>query len=384
MSQLAIITPTIGAPSETFIRRHLDRLLPRNTVVAALTDRAPLGGHWDVQCPKLIMSGRLSSQKTILNAVVHRMGLKSLYPAPTSLQAVRQFFVQHQVSCILAEYLDFALSYLPVAQELNIPFFAHAHGYDVSKSLRQAHWREEYLKLNEAAGVITMSEYSKQVLLELGIREEKVTVIPYGIDLPANNGTHAPSKEDIVRCFAVGRMVAKKAPILLLDAFRRALERYPNLRLDYVGGGELYVSALHFVQAFGLESYVTLHQVMPNEQVLQLLRESHIFLQHSVTCPLTGDQEGLPVAILEAMSDGLPVVSTRHTGIPEAVQDGITGFIVEEGDTESMAQRIVELATNAALREKLGKAARERVVQRYTWEKERDTLRLVMKLNAST
>ena len=66
------------------------------------------------------------------------------------------------------------------------------------------------------------------------------------------------------------------------------------------------------------------------------MKKAHIFLQHSVTCPITGDEEGVPVAILEAMASGLPVVSTFHAGIPEAVVDGKTGFLVSE---DAMGER---------------------------------------------
>ena len=116
--------------------------------------------------------------------------------------------------------LDLAFPYLEIARQLGIPFYGHAHGYDVSLRLREPEWREKYLRYNDAAGVITMSEASKARLVEMGLEAGKVHVVPYGVDVP-EQPVLRPA-QSIVRCVAVGRMAAKKAPILTLDAFRRA------------------------------------------------------------------------------------------------------------------------------------------------------------------
>jgi glycosyltransferase involved in cell wall biosynthesis len=141
-----------------------------------------------------------------------------------------------------------------------------------------------------------------------------------------------------------------------------------------VGAGPLFIAAQHYIQAFRLENRVTLHGVTPNDEVLRLMKRADVFIQHSVTCPETGDEEGMPVAILEAMAYGLPVVSTFHAGIPEAVVDGKTGFLVEEGDTQSMADRILDLASQPALRVSVGGAGRARVETNFTWQKEKRSL----------
>src|SRR5262249_46852250 len=104
------------------------------------------------------------------------------------------------------------------------------------------------------------------------------------------------------------------------------------------------------------------------------MKKTHIFLQHSVVCPVTGDEEGVPVAILEAMASGLPVVSTLHAGIPEAVLDGETGFLVPEGDTQAMSKRILELAKDQRLREELGQLGWKRAGKYFSWTNERDRL----------
>jgi len=185
-----------------------------------------------------------------------------------------------------------------------------------------------------------------------------------------------------VRCIAVGRMVAKKAPILLLDAFRRAAERVPELRLDYLGAGALLGTVRQYVAAMDLQHRVRLHGAVSSDTVCQLMRDADIFLQHSMTDPETGDQEGLPVAILEAMAQGLPVIATRHAGIPEAVEADQSGYLVDEGDTKAMAAFIMQLAGDAGGRAALGHRGWERCAQLYTWQRERGELLRVMGLEA--
>jgi len=108
------------------------------------------------------------------------------------------------------------------------------------------------------------------------------------------------------------------------------------------------------------------------------MAKADIFLQHSVTDPTNGDMEGLPVAILEAMARGLPVVSTRHAGIPEQVVEEQTGILVDEGDVDGMAKGILRLAIDPSLRQRMGQAGHRRALANFMWERNRDELREVM------
>ena len=109
------------------------------------------------------------------------------------------------------------------------------------------------------------------------------------------------------------------------------------------------------------------------------MMSASIFVQHSVTAP-NGDKEGLPVAILEAMSSGLPVVSTRHSGIPEAVEHGVTGFLVGEGDVNAMTEALITLYRNPDLRQTMGTAGRDRAVALFSRDTSLARLRNVIGL----
>lgn len=373
---LAILTPQFGAPSQTFVQKHVERLQPSRTVVVTQRVDSHHDGTWDRSTPVLELDRPGLPQRGI-QSVARRLGWR--LPNPSSW-AVGSFLRKYGVKVVLGEHLDTSLDWLKIARSMGLRFFGHAHGYDVSeRRLLDPRWRTEYQKYNDADGVITMSQFSRTRLIEAGLAPSHVHVVPYGVDVPKEPIVR-PDRTT-VRCLAVGRMVAKKAPITTLDAFRRAAEAHPQLHLDFVGAGPLLPAAEEFVRCLQLQSRVTLHGARSNPDVLGLMREADIFLQHSVTARSDGNQEGLPVAILEAMAQALPVVSTRHTGIPEAVEDGASGYLVEEGDSVRMADCILHLARESGLRRAMARAAWERARTEFTWEVERDRLNGILGLD---
>ena len=391
---LAIFTPKIGERSETFIKRHIDSILPGRTVVIA-GSRA--GAQWAVKCPSLVLDELPTPRfaKVLFWAILEKAGWRRENP---EIRAVREFLRNHKVTVAMGEYLDASLPWLEVCRNLGIRFYGHAHGYDVSILLRQEQWRKAYLKYRDAAGIIAVSQASRARLIDLGLVAESIHVIPCGVEVEERDtlgicsnhreseapvvtavpGGRVETNAGLIRCLAVGRMVSKKSPILCLDAFRRAVEKVPALRLTYVGTGELLPAARHFVKAFDLGDKVSLLGGQPHKVVDQLLTESDVFIQHSIVDQDSGDEEGLPVGILEAMAHGLPVISTRHAGIPDAVIHQGTGLLVEEGDSEGMADCLVKLANDTELRRRMGHEGWRRAKELFTWERECEHLREVM------
>ena len=354
--RLAVFVPEMGARSETFIRRHVLDLLPQETLAIGSSLRDHAGHDWDAAGPLLATDGLVSPR------------------------AAARWFAFYGVEALLAEYLDCALEWMPIARECGVRFYVHAHGYDVSQSLCDPALRRAYLDYSAADAIITMSRVSRQRLVELGLPHERIHVVPYGVDVP-----HGPLEREAagtVRVLAVGRLVPKKAPTLVLEAFKLAVTEVPQLRLDLVGDGPLAETVHSHRSRLGLEDRVVLHGALPNGAVRRLMQRADIFMQHSRRSPDTGDEEGLPVAILEAMAAALPVVATRHAGIPEAVEDTSTGYLVNEGDVSGMASRLIELAQNRPRRLAMGCAAWSVAQQRYDWERARGALLRLMALDS--
>lgn len=351
---LAVLIAEIGARTETFIRRHVQDLLPGGTVTVGRA--LPVGRNVDWAATEPFLD---------LDDI-------------SGPGAAERFLLDHGVEVLMGEYLDLSIGWLDVALAGGMRFFGHAHGYDVTERLREPRWRSEYLRYAEADGVITMSECSRRCLVDIGLPAEKIHVVPYGVDVP--DAPPQRPKGTVVRVVAVGRMIAKKGPLLTLEAFARAASAYPGLRLDYVGAGPLHSSARDFVRKRGLDETVCLPGSQPNGVVRRLLGQADLFVQHSVVDVATGNGEGLPVAILEAMASALPVVATRHAGIPEAVLDGVTGYLVDEGDHEAMADAISLLAREPDRRREMGLAGWRRAQDLFSWKRERAELLRVLGL----
>jgi glycosyltransferase involved in cell wall biosynthesis len=381
---LAVTTPHIGAPSETFIRRHVQDLWPAGTAVVAGAASQPHAYQWRVAGPCLLLdtaANASNSKARILSRAkwlaARGFGLRPYERALAGL--VKRFLRKHGVQVVLGEYLNDSLLWLTVAQDLGLRFFVHPHGYDYSSLVRSnPEICTEYLRYNGADGIITASHFVKTKLTAWGLEPARIHVVPYGVDVPTEPLTR--TEPQTIRCIAVGRMVAKKSPILTLHAFQQALQEVPGMHLDYIGTGDLFPAAHEFVEAFHLHGRVTLHGSQPNEVVVQALRQADIFLQHSRTDPLSGDEEGMGVSLVEAMAQSLPVVATRHNGIPEVVQDGVTGYLAEEGDSRGMADRLVALARDAELRHRMGLAGWQRAKDSFSWERERKTLLRILGL----
>lgn len=205
---LAVFNSWIGIPSETFIRRHMKELLPGGTVVVAWKDHGCQGAGWGVDGPSLVLSSlpRRGLGRRVVATIARRLG----WNAPPRTDAVKAFLLEHHVKVLLVEYLHYGLEWMSFARDLGLKFFAHAHGYDISRLLRKRKWRRAYLRYNEADGVIAVSHFSAARLASLGVAPSKIHVVPCGVSVPEQPVVR-PAGEKI-RCIAVGRMVRKRLP----------------------------------------------------------------------------------------------------------------------------------------------------------------------------
>jgi len=358
---LAVFTSEIGG---SFINRHIDDLLPGRTVaVARYCEIAQNGGFWEETCPVFFLDRWAVGLGVRLT---RRLGVSE---SRLRDAAVERFLRKNRVTVVLGEFLDQFVDFVPLLDRLGLPYVVQGHGIDLSAALRNPRMAERYLAYSSARAILTRCEFHRQRLIKLGLPESRISVNPGGVDIPAEQPERAP--EACKRFLAIGVMVPKKGPIYLLEAFRLAAAQDPNITLDYIGDGPLFPAASQFVDACGLTDRVHLHGVVSEETKQRLLRECGVFVQHSLTNPVTGDEEGLPAAIQEAMAHGMAVVSTRHAGIPEAVEDGVTGWLVEEGDTRRMALAILQSTLSAS---DMGAAGYRQARLKHSWFGEKSRL----------
>jgi colanic acid/amylovoran biosynthesis glycosyltransferase len=358
---LAVFTNDLGA---SFIDLHLSDLAPGRTVAVGRYGPAELGNMWKTQAPELLLDRWATSLPVRLG---QRAGLSE---QRLRHGAVERFLRQHRVTVVLGEYLDDFLEYVPLLEKMGLPYVVQGHGVDVSAALRRDGVAQSYLDYRSARAVLTRSEFHRQRLIALGLPADKVHVNRGGVQVPAEPATRGP--EAGKRLLAIGRLAPKKGPFYLLEAFRRAAARDPDISLDYIGGGPFAWGMRQFVDACGLGERVRLHGAVPEPVKQRLLAECGVFVQHSLTNPENGDEEGLPAAIQEAMAAAMAVVTTRHAGIPEAVIDGETGLLVDEGDVEGMAVAFLAVGLRAA---EFGRAGHARALAHDSWTLERDRLK---------
>ena len=146
-----------------------------------------------------------------------------------------RFLRRHGVTLVLGEYLDQFVDFVPLLERMGLPYVVQGHGIDLSAALREPGMAERYLAYKSARAILTRSEFHRQRLIDLGLPPEQVHVNPGGVDVPAQPPQRGSDANK--RFLAIGRMIPKKGPIYLLEAFRLAAAQDPDISLDFVGGG---------------------------------------------------------------------------------------------------------------------------------------------------
>ncbi len=237
-------------------------------------------------------------------------------------------------------------------------------GYDATKDLRRD--PERYEKLFEAGDLfLPVSHFLKDLITHHGCHEEKTVVLRSGVDCEkfTYSTKHAPIDKP-VNVITVGRLVEKKGIVYAIEAVSQVLKSGRRMNYTIVGEGLLRDELERVIKNLGLEGVVRLIGGKSHEEVVCILRESHVFLAPSVTAQ-NGDQEGIPNVLKEAMAMGLPVISTWHSGIPELVEDEVSGFLVEERNVVALADRLQYLIDHPESWSQMGKAGRLRVEQDF-------------------
>ncbi|MGJ8605033.1 MAG: glycosyltransferase [Marivita sp.] len=357
--RVAIATGEYHLGGETFINRHIEHLFGGNTVVVCGRFRGdnPYGKPYFVRRDGL--SGRdvmVAPWWLLRNRMRHGT---SRLPFGEAKEALIKFLRDERVDVILAEFGTQALALAPLANALDIPIFTYFRGTDASKAIRTERMRSAYRKMMpRLAGVFSVSRFLLENLDKHGISHPNSTVIPSGVDIRR----FAPQAKVPLSFLAVGRFVEKKAPMTTLRAFAEATRDLADARLDFIGDGPLMEATRALAEDLGISKKLRFHGAQPHHTVRDRLMSTQFFLQHSVTAR-DGNTEGLPTAIQEAMACGCITVSTRHAGIPEAIDEGVTGFLVDEHDEAGFGAAIaaaIAVPDPMAMSIRARKAAEER------------------------
>jgi glycosyltransferase involved in cell wall biosynthesis len=305
---------------------------------------------------------RMKLKKLLPQFLYHRWVTRHELSAPALHDAMAGFFQQHNVDVILAECGENGASVCRHARALNIPLIVHFHGHDAHLKSLVAAYKERYREMFDYAfRIVSVSHFMTQALIRLGADPDKIVYNPYG---PRECFfENQPDYRSTI--LSVGRFADLKAPYLTLMAFKLLVEECSDARLVMAGNEEgLLECCKTLAQVWGIESKVSFPGAINHADLIPLFTQACCFVQHSVS-PSYGDAEGTPVTILEAGAAGLPVVSTRHAGITDAVVHGKTGFLVEERDVVGMKNHLRTLIEDKSLCRSMGANAREHIRANY-------------------
>jgi glycosyltransferase involved in cell wall biosynthesis len=274
---------------------------------------------------------------------------------------------------------------VPLALANRIPAATIFHGYDVSMLLHDPVWLERYRALAQLGlHAICISDAGRRRLRAIGWPADQIEVVHLGVDtarMPVI--ARRPRRPDSpVRLLMIARLVTKKGVGVAIRAVAALRAAGLQASLQVIGEGPERGPLEALADSLGLRDAIALDGMRPHADVLNAMGSADLLLQCSVTAP-DGDQEGIPVAIMEAQARGLPVVATRHSGIPELVVHGRTGLLVEEHDAGGLAAAIAALARDPDRAACLARAARARVERAFDLHRQAEAFgRVFMRLIA--
>lgn len=397
---LRVLMVTGGFPlaSETFIREQAVELVEQGVDLEILALR-PGDGTWgrrdlavdlasrtrtaNIDRPRLSRMARIPGRLAMLagqggrpwRAISPRLGWRAtsgqLLEIAAALGGPRRYDAIHcqfgPMGRIMLPVIDAGI----VAGPLSVAYY----GYDITRELLK-HGDGVYESLFARASVLLPnSKYLGERLRAAGARPETVRLHRLGIRLEDFQPIDRRGRDGVPTALAVGRFVEKKGFEHLVRAVAIAGDR-SAFRVRFVGDGPLRSELEALAASLGVADRIELSGWMSNREVGGAMRDADLFVAPSVTAA-DGDMEGMPLVIAEAMATGLPVIGTRHSGIPEAVRPGENGILLDERDEAGLAEALVRFS-DAAIRLEAGGRSRAIVEADFNADTQGRRLRAVL------
>ncbi|MEO1375330.1 MAG: glycosyltransferase [Cyanobacteria bacterium J06635_10] len=253
-------------------------------------------------------------------------------------------------------------------------------GIDISRHIEEKGVHVYDNLFQEGDFFLANCEFFRNRAIKLGCNPTKIAVHGSGINCnkfvfkPRSFPTNGP-----LRIATTGRLVEKKGIEYAIRAISKMTATYPNLEYNIIGDGPLKEHFQQLIEQLNVGDTIKLLGWKQQQEIIEILDRCHIFLAPSVTAT-DGNQDAPVNTLKEAMAMGLPVVSTFHGGIPELVEDGVSGFLVPERNSEAIAEKLSYLIENPQLWAKMGQAGRIRVEEKYDMNKLNDELVAIYQL----
>ena len=358
---LAFFKPNKLNYSETFVDAHI-RLLPDPKFVL-------YGGFFPLYKPdgKLL----IGSKAGLISYYIQKRFFKKKRIAVRTKSLIN-YLKLNKIEVAFAEYGPTGALIAEACSQLHIPLIVNFHGFDIHHQPTVNEYLPLYQKLFKTAyAVIGVSRFMVAELIRIGLPPEKAIFNSCGVEtsffLPVPVLNSGPI------FLSVARFAEKKGPLQVIEAFNLVLAEIPAAKLIMAGTGPLLEQAKKYARDLEIEHSIDFKGVMSQREIIDLMGISRAFVQHSRTAP-SGDMEGTPVSVLEASSAALPVISTRHAGIMDAVIENSTGFLVNEMDVHKMSEHMITLAKDSSLATEMGLRGRKHMIENYEMKARIETI----------
>ena len=299
---------------------------------------------------------------------------------PERSRAMARHFLEaggmaHEMHRVGGDHLHAAFAHGPASTAYYVhlltgrPYSFAAHAKDLYLSTPEV----LAAKIVAASFVLACSHSAAAELRRIAVAHggsgAEVIYAPHGVDVdrfrPGPDGSDRTGLDEPVRLLAVGRLVPKKGYPTLVSALAELADRGVPFTCRIIGGGDLREALAARLACAGIADRVELCGTRTQIEILEEYRQADVFVQASVVTA-DGDRDGIPNSVLEAMSCGLAVVATDVAGIPEVITDHVTGLLARQADPLALADALAEAVDDHLLRARLGRAAREFVVETFS------------------
>jgi len=364
---VVIFNKKFFALSETFIYRQVRLLSDSYNILLVGHERANAFNFPLYNIPFVkVLQKPLGVERWMYSLLKTLFKCKFLYTLQTRNILSKIFDGKNTI--VHAHYGWNGIDLLPLCRKYNVPLVVSFHGNDASGWLNKRNYKNKLPELfNYASHIILCSHHMIQKL-QLENYLKKVSVIPYGINLEEYKPYSVTKDSTFIKILHVGRLTPKKGVMDLIKVFSKLRAKHEKIILQIIGDGAERKECEKLVKDLNMQNDVLFYGGQPQMKVKEFMNGCDVFVLNSQT-DQNGDMEGLPNVILEAMAFEKAVVSTRHAGIPTAINDGVDGFLVDEYDNTSLENALQRLIISDGLRIVLGKAARIRIMNDFSEKK---------------
>ena len=270
---------------------------------------------------------------------------------------------------------NIAVNLLPLLRRCPVPVVVSFHGADAGVDMDWPAYRKAVEETFQVATlVLARSQALGERLLAAGCPPQKLRLHRTGIPLERFHFQERTAPADGAwRLFQACRLIPKKGLHTALRAFAAFRLNHPGSTFTIAGEGPLLEELTALAAELGVGEAVRFTGFLPHEALMEQLAAAHVFV-HPSELAADGNQEGVPNSMLEAMATGLPVVATTHGGIPEAVENGVSGYLVPERDAQALARALEQLAADPARYRRMGAAASKAVAEKFEQQRQAKVL----------